>query len=80
MGLKEVTKQMGEQNLELAFIADHLTAAKLHTELELNDRLDCMSDRALKRLLMVRGIKSLAVSSEALPSRTPLLISTSSCA
>jgi hypothetical protein len=77
---KEVTKQMGEQNLELAFIADQVTTANLHTELELNDRLDCMIDRALKRLLMVRGIKSLAVSSEALPSRTPLLVSTSSCA
>jgi hypothetical protein len=38
---------MGEQNLELAFIADHLTTAKLHTELELNDRLDCIIDRAL---------------------------------
>jgi hypothetical protein len=34
---KEVTKLMGEQNLELAFIADHLTAAKLHTELELKN-------------------------------------------
>ena len=77
---KEVTKQMGEQNLELAFIADQVTTANLHTELELNDRLDCMIDRALKRLLMVRGIKSLAVSSEALPSRTPPLTSTSSCA
>ena len=77
---KEVTKQTGEQNLELAFIADQVTTANLHTELELNDRLDCMIDRALKRLLMVRGIKSLAVSSEALPSRTPLLVSTSSCA
>ena len=77
---KEVTKQMGEQNLGLAFIADQVTTANLHTELELNDRLDCMIDRALKRLLMVRGIKSLAVSSEALPSRTPLLTSTSSCA
>jgi hypothetical protein len=76
--IKEVTKQMGAQNLELAGIADHLTTANLQTELALIDRLDCMIDRAIKRLLMVRGIKSLAVSSEGVPSGTPLLVSTSS--
>jgi hypothetical protein len=35
--IKEVTKQMGAQNLELAGIADHLTTANLQTELALID-------------------------------------------
>jgi hypothetical protein len=78
--VEQLHEQMNDQDFELAEIADDLTTANLQNELALIDRLDAMIDRAIKRLLMVRGIKSLGVSSEAVPSRTPLLVSTSSCA
>ena len=48
-------------------IADAVAIANLLDELSLVDRLDSMIDRCLKRLLMVRGVKSLCVSPEALP-------------
>ena len=78
--VEQLHEQMNNQDFELAEIADDLTTANLQNELALIDRLDAMIDRAIKRLLMVRGIKSLAVSPVAVPSRTPLLVSTSSCA
>ena len=78
--VEQLHEQMNDQDFELAEIADDLTTANLQNELALIDRLDAMIDRAIKRVLMVRGIKSLAVSPVAVPSRTPLLVSTSSCA
>jgi hypothetical protein len=78
--VEQLHEQMNNQDFELAEIADDLTTANLQNELALIDRLDAMIDRAIKRVLMVRGIKSLAVSPVAVLSRTPLLVSTSSCA
>jgi hypothetical protein len=66
---KEVAKQMGEQNVELALIANQLTIDNLQNELLLTDRLDGMIDRAIKRLLMIRGIKSLATACEGVPNQ-----------
>ena len=65
---EELRREMGDQNLELAEIANDATIASLSNELALADRLDSMIDRALKRLLMVKGVKSLSASSEAAPS------------
>ena len=60
--VEQLHEQMNNQDFETAVIADDLTTANLQNELALIDRLDAMIDRAIKRLLMVRGIKSPAVS------------------
>jgi hypothetical protein len=44
---------------ELVEIGDVATPQHLVNELELEDRLDAMIERCLKRLLMVRGVKSI---------------------
>jgi hypothetical protein len=67
--IEEVCRQIGDQNIELAEISDHTTFNDLLNELALVDRLDSMIDRALKRLLMARGIKSLSATSEAVPAK-----------
>ncbi len=51
--------------LELAKLGEIGTIDYLLQELDLRDRLDGMTDRALKRLLFVRGLKSLS------PSQSP---------
>jgi hypothetical protein len=50
---------MGDQNVQLAEIADDATIDNLQNELALIDRLDDLIDRGLKRLLMVGRKKSL---------------------
>ena len=72
-------REMGDQNLELAEIANDATIASLSNELALADRLDSMIDRALKRLLMVKGVKSLSASSEAAPSAASAYRRPSNC-
>ena len=56
---EETRKEMGT-DWELVDISDFVTIANLLNELSLVDRLDGMIDRCIKRLLMVRGVKSLA--------------------
>jgi hypothetical protein len=39
-----------------------VTIERLYKDLEVIDRLDSLIDRSLKRLLMVRGVKSISAS------------------
>jgi hypothetical protein len=73
-----VIKRMGTDYIELATIADQVTVANLQDELALIERIDCMIDRATKRFLLIRGIKSLSASAAA-PTEAPRLLSTQSC-
>ena len=54
---------------ELAEMGDVATTDHLERELLILDRLDGMIDRCLKRLLFVRGLKSISSSSAPEPSR-----------
>ena len=67
----EIRQEMGT-DWELVDIADVATIANLLSELSVVDRLDGMIDRCIKRLLMVRGIKSLAAPSKSSISRKRL--------
>jgi hypothetical protein len=60
---EEARKEMGPDR-ELVALADVATIDNLLNELSLFDRIDGMIDRNIKRLLMVRGVKSLSVSAE----------------
>ena len=53
------------------------TIEELIEELELLDRLDGMIDRSIKRLLMVRGVKSLSVTSSDIPLQPKQIASSS---
>jgi hypothetical protein len=55
-------EELGEA-YELVELEDLLTHENLIEELDLIDRLDRMIDRSYKRLLMVRGLKSISVTS-----------------
>jgi hypothetical protein len=55
----------------LAELDDVLTFDHLMSELTVADRLDGMFERCLKRLLLVRGLKSISVSSSTAPSTSP---------
>jgi hypothetical protein len=61
--LEQVQKRMGA-DYDLVGITEFATIPNLVQELAIVDRLDGMIDRNIKRLLMVRGVKSLAVSAE----------------
>jgi hypothetical protein len=65
--LDEKVEQQSREELgeayELVELEDLLTHEYLTDELHLIDRLDGMIDRSLKRLLMVRGLKSISVTS-----------------
>ena len=67
----EIRQEMGT-DWELVDIADVATIADLLSELSVVDRLDGMIDRCIKRLLMVREIKSLAAPSKSSVSRKRL--------
>ena len=56
---EEARKEMGTDG-ELVDIFNVVTIDNLLNELSLIDRLDGMIDRCIKRLLIVRGVKSLA--------------------
>jgi len=61
---EKVRKELGTA-LELVEIDEVSTIKYLEDELSLIDRLDGMIDRCLKRLLFVRGLKSISSSSSA---------------
>jgi hypothetical protein len=54
----QIRKELGD-TYELAEIAEIASIDSLMKELEILDRLDAMFDKCVKRLLMVRGVKSL---------------------
>jgi hypothetical protein len=57
---------------ELVEIGGTATVDRLMKDLEVEDRLDAMIDRCLKRLLFLRGLKSISqASSSAPPTRLP---------
>jgi hypothetical protein len=56
-------KELGEM-YELVEIGGEATLDHLMKKLDVHDRLDAMIDRCLKRLLFVRGLKSLAPPAE----------------
>ena len=67
---KHIRREMGDAPFELARISHVTTTGYLMHELSIIDRIDAMIDRCLKRLLLVRGIKSISASvSEAPPKR-----------
>jgi hypothetical protein len=59
----QARKELGE-TYELVEIGGEATLDRLMKELDIHDRLDAMIDRCLKRLLFVRGLKSLAPPAE----------------
>jgi hypothetical protein len=59
--------------LELVEIGDVATTEYLLNELSIAERLDSMIDRCFKRLLFVRGLKSLSSSSSGAPSPSRIL-------
>jgi hypothetical protein len=73
---REVQSVLGDVALELAELGDIVSFDRLLQDLSLIDRLDGMIERCVKRLLMVRGVKSLAQSdlhaSSALPKVLPV--------
>ncbi len=66
---EQARKELGPL-LQLVEMGDDVTIERLLEELSVVDRLDGMIDRCLKRLLMVRGVKSMSPSvSETSPPR-----------
>jgi hypothetical protein len=57
---EKAQKELGPA-LEFVELGEVGTTDHLLTELEIRDRLDGMIDRVLKRLLMVRGLKSISL-------------------
>jgi len=68
---EQARKELG-QAWNLVEINEVVTTDYLLNELSLMDRLDGMIDRCLKRLLFVRGIKSLGAPAITTPSRKKL--------
>jgi hypothetical protein len=68
---EEIKKQLGEA-LQLVELGRVVTIQQLLEDLSVIDRLDSMIDRCIKRLLLVRGVKSLAASSDTSHSRKRL--------
>jgi hypothetical protein len=60
--LEEIRAGMSRTDWTLHNSAGELTLDSLCKELEVIDRIDGMIDRCFKRLLLVRGVKSLSVS------------------
>ena len=52
---------------ELAKMADTVTVACLMEDLAVEERLDAAIDKCLKRLLLVKGLKSMSASSSSAP-------------
>ena len=55
----QARKELGP-SFELIEVGDLITAARLLEDLDLEQRLDAAIDKSLKRLLFLRGLKSLA--------------------
>jgi hypothetical protein len=65
---KQIRRQIGAAAFELAQTHVARTGYLMH-ELSIIDRIDGMIDRCLKRLLLVRGVKSISPSLSAAPKR-----------
>jgi len=63
---RQARKDLGE-TYELAEIGEPTTVDRLLQELGVEERLDAMIDKCLKRLLFLRGLKSLATASSSAP-------------
>jgi hypothetical protein len=50
---------------------DVVTDDRLLAELAVEERLDALIDKCIKRLLMVRGVKSMAVAPRSEPAQLP---------
>ena len=67
---EKIRREMGDAAFGLTRISHVTTTGYLMHELSIIDRIDAMIDRCLKRLLLVRGIKSISRSvSEVAPKR-----------
>jgi hypothetical protein len=67
----QARKELGEI-YELEEIGETATVDHLMKDLEVQERLDAMIDKCVKRLLMVRGVKSMSLpSTSAAPQRLP---------
>lgn len=67
---EQARKELGKSVWELVEMDDDVTIDRLLSELSVVDRLDGMIDRCIKRLLLVRGLKSIS-SSESKASSPP---------
>jgi hypothetical protein len=65
----QARKELGK-SYQLVEIGETATVECLMRELEVEERLDAMIDRQLKRLLLLRGIKSLPRASSSTPSNS----------
>src|ERR1700691_1708697 len=59
-------KELGD-TYELAEIGEIATVDCLMKDLDVQDRLDAMIDKCVKRLLFVRGLKSISIASSPAP-------------
>jgi hypothetical protein len=63
---RETREELGEA-MQLVEMGSEVTIERLFEELSVVERLDGMIDRAIKRLLLVRGVKSMSLSSSIAP-------------
>jgi hypothetical protein len=66
---REARKQLGD-TYELAEMGNEATTYRLFQDLEVEERLNAMIDKCLKRLLFVRGLKSLPTACSSAPPQT----------
>jgi hypothetical protein len=64
--IDEVRKELGE-NFRLVEIGDAATVEGLSRDLEIEERLGALIDKCLKRLLYLKGLKSLPTASSSAP-------------
>jgi len=69
---EKIRREMGDAAFELARLSQVATTGYLMHELSIIERIDAMIDRCLKRLLLVRGVKSISPSlSKPTPKQIP---------
>jgi hypothetical protein len=68
MADRQVRQELGEI-YSLIDIGELATIEGLMNELNVSERLDALIDKCLKRLLMVRGVKSLSLTSPSAPAK-----------
>jgi len=66
VGRDRVRKELGD-DFEFVKIGEAATLTGLTEELDVKERLDTLIDRCLKRLLLVRGVKSIAAAPPSVP-------------
>jgi hypothetical protein len=62
----EVRRELGE-NFRLVEIGDTATVEGLLRDLQIEERIDALIDKCLKRLLFLRGLKSISLASPSAP-------------